>query len=130
MSDRNRRTIPKRQIKVQKKTRSTRSKAQDAEWERVMTNSTTPSGKPFLPETRYRLSSNRSLQLKAQGRIFSRHSRDFRPGKRRLPLTGDGCDLLCSLARHHRKSRHGRGHVMKVGIVGAGAVGAACAMAT
>ena len=35
MIDRNRRTIPRRQIKVQKKTRSTRSKAQDAEWERV-----------------------------------------------------------------------------------------------
>jgi len=35
MSDRNRRTIPKRQIKVQKKTRSGRSKAQDTEWERV-----------------------------------------------------------------------------------------------
>jgi len=35
MSDRNRRRITKRQIKVQKKTRSTRSKAQDAEWDRV-----------------------------------------------------------------------------------------------
>src|SRR5947199_183519 len=31
------------------------------------------------------------------------------------------------IGRHHR---HERGHVMKVGIVGAGAVGAACAMAT
>jgi hypothetical protein len=35
MSDRNSRAIPKRQIKAQKKTRSTRSRAQDAEWERV-----------------------------------------------------------------------------------------------
>jgi len=35
MSDRSDRTIPKRRIKVQKKPRSTRSRAQDAEWERV-----------------------------------------------------------------------------------------------
>lgn len=35
MSDRNDRTIPKRRIKVQKKPRSTGSRAQDAEWERV-----------------------------------------------------------------------------------------------
>ena len=35
MSDTRRRTTPKRKIKVQKKTRSGRSKAQDAEWERV-----------------------------------------------------------------------------------------------
>lgn len=35
MKDRTRRTIPKRRVKVQNKTRSTRSKAQDAEWERV-----------------------------------------------------------------------------------------------
>ena len=35
MKDRTRRTIPKRRVKVQNKTRSTRSKAQDTEWERV-----------------------------------------------------------------------------------------------
>lgn len=35
MSDRSDRTIPKRRIKVQKKPRSTRSRAQDAEWERI-----------------------------------------------------------------------------------------------
>jgi hypothetical protein len=35
MSDRSDRTIPKRRIKVQKKLRSTRSRAPDAEWERV-----------------------------------------------------------------------------------------------
>ena len=35
MSDRNDRTIPKRRIKIQKKLRSTRSRAQDTEWERV-----------------------------------------------------------------------------------------------
>jgi hypothetical protein len=35
MSDRNRRTISQRRVKVQNKTRSTRSKAQDAEWERL-----------------------------------------------------------------------------------------------
>ena len=35
MGDRNGRVIPKRQVKAQKKARSTRSKAQDAEWERV-----------------------------------------------------------------------------------------------
>jgi hypothetical protein len=35
MNARNRRTIPKRQIKAQKNTRSPRSRAQDAEWERV-----------------------------------------------------------------------------------------------
>ena len=35
MSDRSDRTIPKRRIKVQKKLRSTRSSALDAEWERV-----------------------------------------------------------------------------------------------
>ena len=35
MKDRTRRTVPKRRVKVQNKTRSTRSKAQDAEWERV-----------------------------------------------------------------------------------------------
>jgi hypothetical protein len=52
MIDRNRRTIPRRQIKVQKKTRSTRSKAHDAQWERVNDQLATPSGKPFLPVTR------------------------------------------------------------------------------
>jgi hypothetical protein len=35
MSDRNRRTISQRRVKVQNKTRSTRSKTQDAEWERL-----------------------------------------------------------------------------------------------
>ena len=35
MSDRNGRTIPKRQVKVEKKIRSTRSRAQHAERERV-----------------------------------------------------------------------------------------------
>jgi hypothetical protein len=35
MSDRSRRTITKRQIKIEKKARSTRSKARDAEWQRV-----------------------------------------------------------------------------------------------
>ena len=35
MKDRTRRTIPKRRVKVQNGTRSTRSKEQDAEWERV-----------------------------------------------------------------------------------------------
>jgi len=35
MSDRTDRTIPKRRIKVQKKPRLTRSRAQDAEWERI-----------------------------------------------------------------------------------------------
>jgi hypothetical protein len=35
MSDRNRRTISKRRVKVEKKALSTRSKAQDAEWQRL-----------------------------------------------------------------------------------------------
>jgi hypothetical protein len=35
MSDRTRLTIPKRRAKAQNKTRSTGSKAQDAEWQRV-----------------------------------------------------------------------------------------------
>jgi hypothetical protein len=35
MSGRTDRTVPKRRTKVQKNPRSTRSRAQDAEWERV-----------------------------------------------------------------------------------------------
>jgi hypothetical protein len=35
MKDRTGRTIPKRRIKIQKKLGSTRSRVQDAEWERV-----------------------------------------------------------------------------------------------
>jgi len=35
MIDRNSRTIPKRQIKAPKNPRSTGSRAQDAEWERI-----------------------------------------------------------------------------------------------
>ena len=35
MSDSSDRTIPKRRIKVRKKPQTTRSRAQDAEWERV-----------------------------------------------------------------------------------------------
>ena len=35
MKDRNRQTVPKRRIKVQRKPGSTRSRVQDAEWERV-----------------------------------------------------------------------------------------------
>jgi hypothetical protein len=35
MKDRNGRAIPKRQSKIEKNPRSTKSRAQDAEWERV-----------------------------------------------------------------------------------------------
>jgi len=50
------RTIPKRRIKVQKNPRSTRIKSARCGMQTCqMTNSTTLSGKPSLPVTRYRL---------------------------------------------------------------------------